>query len=194
MMPIAPACPTTTPPSARLSRPCAWRASQQRRSAMSSDAGRSVASRSTMPRCWLAESRGLVEASSLAPVPKPPSPRGARPRPDIRPRMLAALAAAPATVTAIFERAGLPVRERVVHATRARARLEADGFAARSGTAQVPRRSAAPLLSRQDLNPIAQRDRAGRPIAPDPYQPPGPTPSRLGGSRSLGVMHKLGWG
>lgn len=62
-------------------------------------------------------------------MPKPPAPRGARPRPDIRPRVLAALTSEPSTATEIAERAGLPGRERSMHAARALVRLEADGLA-----------------------------------------------------------------
>jgi predicted ArsR family transcriptional regulator len=58
-----------------------------------------------------------------------PSPRGARPRQDIRPRVLAALTSDPSTATEIAERAGIPGRERGMHAARALVRLEADGLA-----------------------------------------------------------------
>jgi hypothetical protein len=80
----------------------------------------------------LAVSRGLVEAGEprqLALAPKTPSLRGARPRRDIRPRVLAALTPEPSTAARIAERAGLPGRERAIHATRALLRLEADGLA-----------------------------------------------------------------
>lgn len=60
-----------------------------------------------------------------------PSPRGARPRQDIRPRVLAALTAEPATAAEVAERARLPGRERAADASRALVRLEADGLAAR---------------------------------------------------------------
>jgi hypothetical protein len=72
-------------------------------------------------------------------MPKAPSPRGARPRLDVRPRVLAALTPEPSTATEIAERAGLPGREQAMHAARALVRLEADGFALRSGTQQAPR-------------------------------------------------------
>lgn len=62
-------------------------------------------------------------------MPKVPSPRGARPRQDLRPRVLAALKSEPATAVEIAERAGIPGRERGMHATRALVRLEADGLA-----------------------------------------------------------------
>jgi predicted ArsR family transcriptional regulator len=62
-------------------------------------------------------------------MPKVPSPRGARPRPDIRPRVLAALTSEPSTATEIAERAGLPGRERAMQAARALVRLQADGLA-----------------------------------------------------------------
>lgn len=62
-------------------------------------------------------------------MPKVPSPQGARPRQDIRPRVLAALTSEPSTATEIAERAGIPGRERSMHAARALARLEADGLA-----------------------------------------------------------------
>lgn len=58
-----------------------------------------------------------------------PSPQGARPRRDIRPRVLAALTSEPATATEIAERAGIPGRERAVQATRALEQLEAEGLA-----------------------------------------------------------------
>ena len=51
------------------------------------------------------------------------------PGPNIRPHVLAALTSEPATATAIAERAGIPGRERGMHATRALVRLEADGLA-----------------------------------------------------------------
>lgn len=76
-------------------------------------------------------------------MPEQPSPRGARPRRDIRPRVLAALTPEPSTATEIAERAGLPGRERTLHASRALVRLAADGLAVRSGTPQVPRWSSA---------------------------------------------------
>lgn len=62
-------------------------------------------------------------------MPKAPSPRGARPRQDLRPRVLAALTSEPLTATKIAEGAGIPGRERGLHATRALVRLEADGLA-----------------------------------------------------------------
>lgn len=62
---------------------------------------------------------------------KRPAPRGARPRQDIRPRVLAALTPEPATAVEIAERARLPGRERAADASRALVRLEADGLAAR---------------------------------------------------------------
>lgn len=62
-------------------------------------------------------------------MPKVPSPRGARPRQDLRPRILAALTSEPSTAVEIAERAGIPGRERGMHAARALARLEADGLA-----------------------------------------------------------------
>ena len=62
-------------------------------------------------------------------MPKVPSPRGARPRPDTRPRVLAALTPEPSTAVEIAERAGIPGRERGMHAARALVRLEADGLA-----------------------------------------------------------------
>ncbi len=43
--------------------------------------------------------------------------------------MLAALTSEPATAVEIAERAGIPGRERGMHATRALVRLQADGFA-----------------------------------------------------------------
>lgn len=43
--------------------------------------------------------------------------------------MLAVLTSEPSTSTAIAERAGLPGRERTMHATRVLTRLEADGLA-----------------------------------------------------------------
>jgi hypothetical protein len=60
---------------------------------------------------------------------KPSSPRGARPRRDIRPRVLAALTSKLSTATEVAERAGLPGRERTLHASRALMSLEADGLA-----------------------------------------------------------------
>ncbi len=54
---------------------------------------------------------------------------GARPRQDIRPRVLAALTSEPSTATEIAERAGIPGRERAVQATRALEQLEAEGLA-----------------------------------------------------------------
>jgi hypothetical protein len=62
-------------------------------------------------------------------MPKVPSPRGARPRQDLRPRVLAALTSQPLTVTEIAERAGIPGRERALQATRALEHLEAEGLA-----------------------------------------------------------------
>lgn len=62
-------------------------------------------------------------------MPTAPSPRGARPRQDIRPRVLAALTPEPSTASEIAERAGLPGRDRAMHATRARLRPKADGLA-----------------------------------------------------------------
>lgn len=62
-------------------------------------------------------------------MPKAPSPRGARPLQDLRPRVLAALTSEPSTATEITERAGIPGRERSMHAARALVRLEADGLA-----------------------------------------------------------------
>ena len=62
-------------------------------------------------------------------MPKVPLPRGARPRRDIRPRVLAALTPEPSTAVEIAERAGIPGRERGMHAARALVRLEADGLA-----------------------------------------------------------------
>lgn len=73
-------------------------------------------------------------------MPNPPSPRGARPRQDTRPRVLAALTPEPSTVAEIAE---LPGRERTLHAGQALARLEQDGLAVRNGTPQAPRWSAA---------------------------------------------------
>jgi len=77
-------------------------------------------------------------------MPKLPSPRGARPRPDIRPRVLASLTAEPSTATEIAERAGLPGRERAMHASRALARAEADGLAVSQMHRTVTRWRAAP--------------------------------------------------
>jgi hypothetical protein len=54
---------------------------------------------------------------------------GARPRHDIRPRVLAALTSEPSTASKIAERAGIPGRERAVQATRALEHLEAEGLA-----------------------------------------------------------------
>jgi predicted ArsR family transcriptional regulator len=62
-------------------------------------------------------------------MPKAPSPQGARPRRDIRLRVLAALTPEPATATEIAERAGIPGRERAMQATRALEQLEAKGLA-----------------------------------------------------------------
>lgn len=62
-------------------------------------------------------------------MPQVPSPRGARPRRDIRPRVLDALTSEPSTASEIAERAGIPGRERGMYAARALARLEADGLA-----------------------------------------------------------------
>jgi hypothetical protein len=62
-------------------------------------------------------------------MPKVPSPRGARPRHDVRPRVLAALTPEPSTANEIAERAGIPGRERAVQATRALEHLEAEGLA-----------------------------------------------------------------
>lgn len=76
--------------------------------------------------------RWLVEKSkpqSLGKMPTAPAPQGARPRLDIRPRVLAALTSVSSTPTEIAEHAGLPGRERAIHATRALMRLEADGMA-----------------------------------------------------------------
>lgn len=72
-------------------------------------------------------------------MPKVPSPRGARPRHDIRPRVRAALTDEPSTVTEIAERAGMPGRDRGVHAARALARLEAEGLAVLVGDQRHPR-------------------------------------------------------
>lgn len=47
----------------------------------------------------------------------------------MRPRVLAALTSEPSTATEIAERAGIPGRERGMHAARALVRLEADGLA-----------------------------------------------------------------
>lgn len=76
-------------------------------------------------------------------MPKQPSPRGARPRHDIRPRVLVALTAEPLTATEIAERAGLPGWEQTLHASRAPTRLEADGLAIRRGMPQALRWSSA---------------------------------------------------
>ena len=86
---------------------------------------------------------------------KQPAPRGARPRKDIRPRVLGALTPEPATATEIAERAGLPGRERTLHTASALARLEADGFAVRVGTPQAPRwpRSTDPAAARTEHDP-----------------------------------------
>ena len=86
-----------------------------------------------------------------------PAPRGARPRRDIRPRVLGALTPEPATATEIAERAGLSGRERTLHAANARARLQADGFAIRGGTPQAPRWSRAtdPAAARSEHDPAA---------------------------------------
>jgi hypothetical protein len=60
---------------------------------------------------------------------KVPSPQGARPRQDLRPRVLAALTSEPSTATEIAERANIPGRERTLLALRALERLEAEGLA-----------------------------------------------------------------
>jgi len=54
-----------------------------------------------------------------------PSPRGARPRLEISPRVPAAYTSEPSTA----ERAGLPGPEWVVHAARAQAHLKVAGLA-----------------------------------------------------------------
>lgn len=77
--------------------------------------------------------------------------------------MLAALTSGPSTATELGKRAGLPGRERTVHATCALARLGADGLAIRVGTPQVPRWSEAAPLS-HDPGAIPQRDEAGWPF------------------------------
>ncbi|MGH1588618.1 hypothetical protein ACRBEV_09950 [Methylobacterium phyllosphaerae] len=53
----------------------------------------------------------------------------ARPRLDVRPRVLAVLTFELSTATEIAERAGLPGWERAMHAARALARLGIDGLA-----------------------------------------------------------------
>ncbi|SFS87071.1 hypothetical protein SAMN04487845_108264 [Methylobacterium sp. yr668] len=60
---------------------------------------------------------------------KAPSPQGARPRQDLRPRALEALTSEPSTASEIAERAGIPGRERALQATRALEQLEAEGLA-----------------------------------------------------------------
>lgn len=62
-------------------------------------------------------------------MPKVPSPRGARPRQDIRPRVLEAQSSEPSAAAEIAERAGIPGRERTAQATRALEHLEAEGLA-----------------------------------------------------------------
>jgi hypothetical protein len=62
---------------------------------------------------------------------------------DIRPRVLAALTPEPSTATEIAERAGLPGRERAMHAARALVRLEADGLALSETRRHVTRWKAA---------------------------------------------------
>ena len=90
-------------------------------------------------------------------MPKVPSPRGARPRQDTRPRVLAALTSEPATATEIAERASLPGRERAMHAVRALTRLEADGLAISEPQRNVIRwRSTAvgPASARSEPGPV----------------------------------------
>ncbi len=70
-----------------------------------------------------------MTCDSWAPMGKAHSPSGVRAGQDIRPRVLAALTPKPSTATEIAERAGLPGRERAMHATRALVRPEADCLA-----------------------------------------------------------------
>jgi hypothetical protein len=100
----------------------------------------------------------MKRRDSPAHMPKTPSPRGARPRRDIRPRVLAALTPEPSTATEIAERAGLPGRERTMHATRALIRLEADGLAVSETHRNWTRwrsASAAPASARPEPDPEA---------------------------------------
>ena len=64
-----------------------------------------------------------------AAVAVPAERTGARPRRDLRPRVLAALTPEPSTASEIAERAGIPGRERAVQATRALEHLAAEGLA-----------------------------------------------------------------
>ena len=94
-------------------------------------------------------------------MPKAQSPRGARPRQDIRPRVLAALTSEPSTATEIAERAGIPVRERGMHAAHALVRLEADGPTVRRTLAH-------------------RKSHRGCPLQPDRYSgTPSPHPQAL---------------
>jgi hypothetical protein len=104
-------------------------------------------------------------------MPKGPLPRGARQCLDVRPRVLAALTPEPSTATEIAERAGLPGRERAMHATRALVRLEADGLAFSELRRNITRWRAAQL----EAMPMA---------ATDPTQPLGPPPTLLRSGRS----------
>lgn len=89
-------------------------------------------------------------------MPKALSPRSARPRKDIRRRVLAALTSEPSTATMIAERAGIPGRERFWLATRALVRLEANGLADSEMRGTITRwRSvaAAPASARSERDP-----------------------------------------
>ncbi len=91
-------------------------------------------------------------------MPKAPSPGGAQPRLDSRPRVLVALTSEPSTATEIAERAGLTGRERSLHATRALMRLKADGLAVSETHRNFTRwrSAAAPLASaRSERDPEA---------------------------------------
>ncbi len=88
---------------------------------------------------------------------KAPSRRGARPRQHTRPRVLVALTSEPATAAQIAKRAGLPGRERAMHAARALTRLEADGLAVSEIGHNVTRwrsASAAPASARSERDPV----------------------------------------
>jgi hypothetical protein len=87
---------------------------------------------------------------------KAPSPRGARPRQDLRPRVLAALTPEPSTTTEIAERAGISGSERVMHAAGALTCLEADGLAVSDLRRNVTRwrsAAAAPASARSERDP-----------------------------------------
>lgn len=82
---------------------------------------------------------------------------GASPRHDIRPRVLAALTSEPATAAQIAQRAGLPGRERAMHAARALTRLEADSLAVSEIRRNVTRwrtAAAVPASARSERDPV----------------------------------------